>query len=54
MSGARRDVQAILGLSHNHSYDLASRGEFPVPVLRISSRLRVAIAHLIDVLGIPP
>jgi hypothetical protein len=54
--GATTDLPTagqILGLSRNHSYDLARRGQFPVPVLRIGSRLRVATTHLITFLGIP-
>jgi hypothetical protein len=38
----------ILGMSRSHAYELARRGEFPVPVLRIGSRLRVATTHLLE------
>jgi hypothetical protein len=54
--GATTDLPTagqILGISRNHSYDLARRGQFPVPVLRIASRLRVATIQLINLLGIP-
>jgi hypothetical protein len=42
----------ILGISRSHAYELARRGEFPVPVLRIGSRLRVATAHLLEFVGV--
>jgi predicted DNA-binding transcriptional regulator AlpA len=47
-------VGQILGLSRNHSSDLARRGQFPVPVLPIGSRLRVATTQVINFLGIAP
>lgn len=45
---------AVLGIGANLGYDLASRGEFPVRVLRLGRRLLVPTADLLAVLGISP
>lgn len=36
----------ILGIHRSTAWDLHKRGEFPIPVLRIGSRLRVTKASL--------
>ncbi len=41
----------VFGLSRSHSYELVSRGEFPVKVIRVGSRYRVVTASIIDVLS---
>ncbi len=42
----------VLGLGRGKSYELARRGEFPVPVLRLGASLRVPTAPLLDLLGV--
>lgn len=41
-----------LDLGRTKAYDLAKRGEFPVPVRRIGASYRVPVAALLDYLGI--
>jgi excisionase family DNA binding protein len=41
-----------LGLGRTTAYELARRGELPVPVLRLGSRYRVNRADLLRALGI--
>ena len=41
------------GLGRDTSYDLARQGAFPVPVLRLGSKLRVTRASVLAALGIP-
>jgi excisionase family DNA binding protein len=36
----------ILGVHRSTAWDLYRRGEFPLPVLRIGTRLRVSKVHL--------
>jgi predicted DNA-binding transcriptional regulator AlpA len=43
---------AVLGLGRTKAYDLAKRGEFPVPVIRIGDTYRVPTAGLLRLLGI--
>lgn len=43
----------VLGLGRTKAYELARRGEFPVPVRRIGTSYRVPVAGLLDYLGIP-
>jgi hypothetical protein len=43
---------SVIGLGRAGSYDLARRGEFPVPVLRVGRQYRVVTAHLRELLGI--
>ena len=38
---------AILGIGRSTAYTLANTDQFPVPVLRIGRRYRVAVAHLL-------
>ncbi|GAA3284064.1 hypothetical protein GCM10020218_041640 [Dactylosporangium vinaceum] len=40
---------AVLGIGRSTAYALAATGEFPVPVLRIGRRYRVAVAHLLAI-----
>ncbi|GAY09824.1 AlpA family transcriptional regulator [Pseudonocardia sp. N23] len=49
------DVQTAgraLGIGRSTAYDLAQRGEFPVPVLRVGRSYRVPTAALLDLLGV--
>ena len=41
-----------LSLGRTTSYDLARRGEFPVPTLRLGNQYRVRRADLLALLGI--
>ena len=53
--GVRCDLTtagAVLGLGRTAAYDLARRGEFPVPVLRIGTRYVVPVAGLLRLLEI--
>jgi hypothetical protein len=43
-----------LGLGRSTAYELARRGAFPCPVLRVGSSYRVPTAGLLRVLGIEP
>lgn len=43
-----------LGIGGNLAYELNTRGEFPVRVLRLGRKLRVPVADLLAYLGIPP
>ena len=45
---------AILGIGRTTSYELARTGEFPVPIMRVGHRYRVATAALCELLGISP
>lgn len=42
------------GISERHAYELARRGEFPVPVRRLGRLSRVRRADLLEDLGIGP
>ncbi|MEU3898816.1 hypothetical protein [Streptomyces sp. NPDC045251] len=42
-----------LNIGRTRSYDLAKRGEFPVPLLRLGAQYRARRADLLDLLGIP-
>jgi hypothetical protein len=46
-----RTAATIFGLSRNTAYDLARRGEFPVPVLRVGARYRVSVPAILAILG---
>jgi hypothetical protein len=51
--GATTDVVTAgtaFGLGRNKSYDLAARGEFPVPVLKIGVQYRVVVGEILAVL----
>jgi predicted DNA-binding transcriptional regulator AlpA len=43
----------IFGLSRDTGYHLARTGQFPVPVLRIGRQLRVPVAPILTLLGMP-
>ena len=45
-------ANAILGLGRSTGYELARRGQYPVPVLRVGRRFIVPVAGLLDALGI--
>jgi hypothetical protein len=40
---------AILGIGRSTAYALAATGDFPVPVLRVGRRYRVAVVHLLAI-----
>jgi predicted DNA-binding transcriptional regulator AlpA len=42
----------LLGLGRAAAYELARRGEFPTPVLRLGRQLRVPTAPLLQALGL--
>ncbi len=44
---------SVLGMGRTAAYEAARRGEFPVPVMRVGHRYRVATAHLRELLGLP-
>lgn len=46
------DAGRCWGLGRDASYDLARIGQFPVPVLRLGSSLRVTRASILTALGI--
>ena len=41
-----------MGCSRGQTYELARRGEFPIPVLRIGQRLKVRRVDLLNYLGL--
>jgi predicted DNA-binding transcriptional regulator AlpA len=43
---------AILGIGRSTAYALANTNQFPVPVLRIGRRYRVAVAHLLRLIDV--
>lgn len=43
---------SVLGMGRTLSYELARRGDWPVPVLRVGCRYRVVTAHLRGLLGV--
>jgi predicted DNA-binding transcriptional regulator AlpA len=49
------DAAHVLGIHRSTAWSLNQRGEFPVPVLRIGSSLRVVNSHLENYLttGVP-
>lgn len=46
-------VGSIFRLGRTATYELARRGEFPVPVLKVGSRYRVVTAHIRAALALP-
>ena len=53
--GVRTDLVtagSVLGLSRPTTYELAKKGEFPVPVLRMGRKYVVPVAGLLAALGI--
>lgn len=42
----------VLGIGRSLAYELARRGEFPVPVLRVGTQYRVPTAALRELLGV--
>ncbi|GAA2375056.1 helix-turn-helix domain-containing protein [Dactylosporangium salmoneum] len=40
---------AVLGIGRSTAYALAAAGDFPVPVLRVGRRYRVAVVHLLAI-----
>lgn len=53
--GVRTDVPtagAVLGMSSRSAYELARRGEFPVPALKLGGRYVVPTAPLLALLGL--
>ena len=47
-----RTAGQAFGMGATLAYELAGRGEFPVPVLRIGNRYRVTRAALLQALGL--
>jgi len=45
---------AVLGIGRTTAYRLARSGEFPVPLLKVGNRYLVAVAHLLNAVGIQP
>ncbi|HET8660367.1 MAG TPA: DNA-binding protein [Micromonosporaceae bacterium] len=45
---------SIFGLSRTAAYDLARQDDFPVPVIRVGARYRVAVAAILAVLHLAP
>lgn len=45
-------IGRIYGIGRDLAYDLARRGEFPVPVLRLGRGWRVRTAHVLADLGL--
>lgn len=43
---------SVLGMSRHTSYELARRGAFPVPVLRLGRKIVVPVAGLVTALGL--
>jgi len=43
-----------LGIGRTRAFELARRGEFPVPVLRVGLTYRVPTAPLLKLLGLGP
>lgn len=53
--GVRCDLTTagqVLGVGRTKAHDLARRGEFPVPVLRVGSRYVVPVAGLLRLLEV--
>ncbi|MCD2117093.1 MULTISPECIES: helix-turn-helix transcriptional regulator [Rhodococcus] len=53
--GVRTDLvtaASVIGISRPYAYELAKRGEFPAPVLRLGRKYVVPVAGLLAVLGI--
>ena len=40
------EAARVLGVHRSTAWELYKRGEFPLPVLQVGSRLRIAKAHL--------
>lgn len=54
--GLRTDIRtasSALGLGTTTGYNLAKRGEFPVPVLRVGRKYVVPVAGLLAAFGVP-
>jgi len=53
--GVRTDLATasdVLGISRNSGYQLASKADYPVPLLRLGKRYVVPVAGLLNALGI--
>ena len=53
--GVRTDLVTageILGIGRTVAHQLAKRGEFPVPVLRVGRKYVVPVAPLLEILGV--
>jgi hypothetical protein len=53
--GATTDLvtaASVLRIGRTKAYQLASAGQFPVPVLRTGRRYMVAVPHLLHLLGL--
>ncbi len=45
---------AVLGVGRTKAHELARRGEFPVPILRLGATYVVPVAPLLALLGLAP
>ncbi len=45
---------SVLGVGRTLAHELARRGDFPVPVLRLGMRYVVPVAPLLELLGLAP
>lgn len=45
---------ALLGMGRSSAYQLLHEGRFPVPLLPVPGRRRVATAAVLELLGLPP
>ncbi len=55
--GVRTDLvtaASVLGIGRTVAHELARRGTFPVPVLRLGARYVVPVAPLLALLGLSP
>ena len=53
--GVRTDLVTagqVLGIGRTVAHQLAKRGEFPVPVLRVGHKYVVPVAPLLEILGV--
>jgi hypothetical protein len=46
--------EILAGLSATQSYEMAKRGEFPVPVVKVGRRLVVPVAPILRLLALEP
>ncbi|HEX5496889.1 MAG TPA: hypothetical protein VFX70_20195 [Mycobacteriales bacterium] len=54
--GVRTDLVTagqVLGIGRTVAHQLARRGDFPVPVLRVGHKYVVPVAPLLELLGVP-
>ncbi|WP_209305298.1 helix-turn-helix domain-containing protein [Blastococcus sp. CT_GayMR20] len=47
------DAAGVLGIGRTTAYEMARQGEFPVRIIKIGARYKVATADLRALLGVP-